>query len=207
MVQGQSLRAEINNCSHSNFRKHALLTSRSLLNELMLHIDHSNESIYESVNSECHRVYYLLKIVRDYRKPYNDIPIQVIYIGKHKQDITRPMLHLRQVVSKMKKEKLGVQVERVKTWLLQTDKNEVAIVSVPLCSEILAFSVEDYLLDQYKTNPNSGRKTVKVDENVQITAAKLCDAIVRARHRANDYDHITTYNSLSDKSILYSTLQ
>ena len=207
VVRDESLKTKINVCPHNNYRMHALLSSRSVLNDLFLHIEKSYQSLNESVASECHRVYYLLKVSRNYKMLCNETPIQVIYIGKHKQDISRPMLHLKQVVGKLKIQKLGVQVNKIKDWLLLSSTNEVGIISVPLCSEILAFSVEDYLLDLYQTNPNSGRKTVTVDENVKVTAARYCDTVVRLRHRGNDYDHITTFDALKDKSLLFSELQ
>ena len=79
-------------------------------------------------------------------------------------------------------------------------------MSVAMCNELLAFSVEDYLIDVYKTNPNSGRKTVFMPDYIKIPAAKYCDNIIKLRHRANDYDHIVNYENLLANDTIMSIL-
>lgn len=189
---------ELINFSGNDFRKYSAVTSRNLLRKLMSHINVNSYKIHSSVMSECHRVYYLVKVVRNYTALYNERYFDVCYIGKHKNDLSRPFLHLKQAVGKNKN--VGIQVKLIRNWLMQSSSHEIAILSIPLCSENLSFAVEDLLIDEYQTNPNSGRKTIEIDVEVKMIAAALSDKTARARHRSNDYDYIVNYEGLKTRT-------
>ena len=190
--------SDLINFSETDFRKYSAVTSRNLMKRLMSHIDRNSFKIHSSVLSECHRVYYIIKVVRNYTALYNERYFDVCYIGKHKNDLSRPFLHLKQAVGKSKN--VGIQVKLIRSWLMQSKSNEIAILSIPLCSENLSFAVEDLLIDEYQTNPNSGRKTIEIDVEVKMIAAALSDKTARARHRSNDYDYIVNYEGLKTRT-------
>ena len=173
--------------------------------KLFSYIRASNDIIMAASQSDCSRVYFILSVPTlpdgEFDVLPNDIDNMILYVGKHQNHLRRPLSHVKQSVKCDKDIDLFLNPYCDEHDISHLDViydllklgQHIGIISLPVCSGVLAFIVESAAIDFLTNcfNSNKGRKIPRiVPRKVVKKMLSLSIDLLRSRVRNFEYDKI-----------------